>query len=357
LTPIGQRIRGFDGLRAIAFLLVFMSHKIPFPLTDRYGTIGVWLFFVLSGFLITRILANSCDHLERGVGSFRGHLSNFYIRRTARIFPAYYLFLLILSALAVAGLVNIGERSRQLANWLYLTNIYVGRRGWGTDLGHLWSLAVEEQFYIFFAPLALALRRQHLSYLCGVVLFGSVLAHIILVVSGTWVVSLDVNSFLNFGLLAIGGLAALGADRRLPQFLSGNIPILTVLVLFLIVPILGETDAMLAFGRLSGFLLAILLIQIYQAQHCRMVSLLDIRPLSGLGLISYGAYLFHPVIKVDGILHAFGYGPLPAVASLSVELLATIGLAAFSWRVLENPIRRIGRAMALREVGSVQERG
>ena len=150
------RIRGFDGLRALAFLLVFISHKAPSPVTDRYGTAGVWIFFVLSGFLITRILAEARGGIDAGRSSFRSSLSRFYVRRTARIFPVYYVFLAVVTVAGLWGLVEVGSPARQLSNWFYLSNIYIGLNGWETRLGHLWSLAVEEQFYLLFAPLALA---------------------------------------------------------------------------------------------------------------------------------------------------------------------------------------------------------
>ena len=100
------RIRGFDGLRALAFLLVFISHKAPSPLSDRYGTAGVWIFFVLSGFLITRILAEARGGIEAGRSDFSASLCRFYIRRTARIFPVYYAFLAVV---AVAGLWGLSK--------------------------------------------------------------------------------------------------------------------------------------------------------------------------------------------------------------------------------------------------------
>src|ERR1700722_18281924 len=84
------RVRGFDGLRAIAFLLVFASHKIYFAHADSIGDIGVWLFFVLSGFLITRTLARSRLDIEHGLAGVSERLGSFYLRRTARIFPPYY---------------------------------------------------------------------------------------------------------------------------------------------------------------------------------------------------------------------------------------------------------------------------
>ena len=133
------RIRGFDGLRALAFLLVFISHKAPSPVSERYGTAGVWVFFVLSGFLITRILAEARGGIDAGRSNFRSSLSRFYVRRTARIFPVYYVFLAVVTVAGLWGLVEVGSPARQLSNWFYLSNIYIGLNGWETRLGHLWS--------------------------------------------------------------------------------------------------------------------------------------------------------------------------------------------------------------------------
>src|ERR1700677_2859176 len=96
------RIRGFDGLRAIAFLLVFVSHKVYFAHATCVGDIGVWLFFVLSGFLITTILARSRCEIEEGCSSIYGSLWRFYLRRVARIFPTYYLLLALVAVISIA---------------------------------------------------------------------------------------------------------------------------------------------------------------------------------------------------------------------------------------------------------------
>src|SRR5262249_12886567 len=149
--PSTERILGFDGLRAIAFLLVFVSHKVPLAVTERYGHIGVWLFFVLSGFLITRILMLSRHAIENRREGLRSHLFNFWTRRSLRILPIYYVFLAVMTLLARLGLAEVGPIKRQLANVFFISNFYIEKNGWNSGLGHLWSLAVEEQFYILLA--------------------------------------------------------------------------------------------------------------------------------------------------------------------------------------------------------------
>jgi peptidoglycan/LPS O-acetylase OafA/YrhL len=336
------RIRGFDGLRALAFLLVFISHKAPSPLCDRYGTAGVWIFFVLSGFLITRILAEARGKMEAGRSSFRASLSRFYVRRTARIFPVYYAFLAVVTVAGMWSLVEVGSVARQLSNWFYMSNIYIGLHGWETRLGHLWSLAVEEQFYLLFAPLALACPRRRLHVVCFAILGASVAAHAYLLFAGASDGRFDTDSFVNFGLMAIGGLAGLWADRPLPRPLRGDGPLLLTLALILAMPVLfHSTAAWIHFARLSCVLNGLLLVQIYQLPDGRTTRFLNLYPVRQVGLISYAAYLFHPVIDLPEFANYLGYPvhPRRSLAMLA-DLAATIVLALASWRMLEQPLRR-----------------
>ena len=341
LTASTGRIAGFDGLRAIAFLLVFVSHKAVAPLTDRYGTDGVWIFFVLSGFLITRILARSRERIEAGNSSGWSELVSFYMRRTARIFPVYYAFLAALAILAVPGLIDIGEPARQASNWLYVSNFYIDRWGWRTDLGHLWSLAVEEQFYLLFAPLVFVLPRRRLPEICIALIALSIATHAELLWQGSWHISFEINSLINFGLMAVGGLAGLAAERPLPTALRGSAPLLATLAAVLAAPALfPDIDTWAHFGRIPAALTALALVQIYQDQRGRVARLLDLPPLRGLGIISYGAYLFHPVIKSGTLLHLVGYGgELRHSAVMFLDLLVTVGLASTSYLMFERPVR------------------
>ena len=162
-------------MRGIAILLVLVCHLTQYggmrpdgPFLDRVWRawtmplgFGVDLFFVLSGFLITGILLDT----REGPDYFR----NFYARRVLRIFPLYY------AALAVAFLLIPSVRRDALWYWTYLTNFRFAEVGWPKVpyLGHFWSLAVEEQFYLVWPALVFFLPRRVLPWLClGAVAYG-----------------------------------------------------------------------------------------------------------------------------------------------------------------------------------------
>ena len=150
-----------DALRAIAVFFVLLEHWVPgtywfkiFP----YGMAGVTLFFVLSGFLITRILLRSRIKSESLNQSKLHSLKQFYIRRTLRIFPIYYITIFIL---LIFNINNI----RQIFFWFltYTSNIYFYLiQNWAGSLSHLWTLAVEEQFYIIWPFIILFIPKRFL---------------------------------------------------------------------------------------------------------------------------------------------------------------------------------------------------
>ncbi|KNY24220.1 acyltransferase [Methylobacterium sp. ARG-1] len=339
------RILGFDGLRAVAFLMVFVSHKAPSPRTEALGSAGVWLFFVLSGFLIVRILAAARARIESGTATPLDSLRVFYRNRFARIVPVYYAFLFVLYATPLGSPLDLGDAGFKRATWLYLTNLYIERHGWGTELGHLWSLAVEQQFYLLFAPVALILPRRHHGALCGALIGASVLMHVVLWSAGDWLVSFDVDTLANLGLIALGGLAGL-RTKPLAAWLGRDAALIAVLALFLALPLLaGETGLWLVVGRLSGVLAALLLLQIVQCPESRTVAILDSPWLRRIGVISYAAYLFHVPLHAEPVLAALGL-PLagPRAVTLALDLALTLLLAEASWRLLESPARRLLRA-------------
>ena len=153
--PAAGRLPSLDGLRALSILMVIGSHLLGtrgFPVTPRavgtvgdFGYLGVRVFFVISGFLITSLLL--AEHQRHGSIS----LGRFYARRAWRIFPAFYTFV---AAMCIAWLLGaLALRSGDLAAALTYTMNYHYERSW--ELGHLWSLSIEEQFYLIWPALFL----------------------------------------------------------------------------------------------------------------------------------------------------------------------------------------------------------
>ena len=165
-------IPSLDGLRAVAVALVLLGHlsgthgfvSINLGIGD-YAHLGVVVFFVISGFLITRLLLS--EQTKKGSVS----LKLFYLRRSLRLFPAAYAFIASVSLLWLAGIVHL--EARDLWHAVTYTVNYLPGRSW--YLGHLWSLSVEEQFYLLWPCTFVMLGPRRASWVVGgVILFGPV---------------------------------------------------------------------------------------------------------------------------------------------------------------------------------------
>lgn len=357
------RIQGFDGLRAISFLLVFASHKVPLSHPDAFGDVGVWTFFVLSGFLITRILAQAREDAEAGRTTASWGLARFYLRRTARIFPVYYALLGVALLISLAVPIDHFWAAEKLAYASYTTNILIAYRdAWPGDFGHLWSLAVEEQFYLLFAPLALLTPRRRTALLCLAFIAVALVTKVAMELGGASSTAIDVNSVINFGLLGLGGLVGLAAGvRRLPSWLVGGPAQAATLVALVAIPaIFGAwRETWLVYAKVIGLLAALLVFQIAAAQKTFLVAILEAAPLRLLGRISYATYLFHHFIHFSTIATALGLGSLAATpwpVKASAELAITIALATASWVVLERPLLRLGARLTARAPFAPQSR-
>jgi peptidoglycan/LPS O-acetylase OafA/YrhL len=352
------RIRGFDGLRTIAFLLVFGSHKFEFAHADSCGDVGVWLFFVLSGFLITRILARCRAEIESGRATVANHLGRFYLRRTARIFPPYYLLLAFFAAASLLVPIEHFARSEKVAYLIYGTNLLIAARGyWIGDFGHFWSLAVEEQFYLAFAPLVLLVSRKHTILVCFAVILVGFSTKIMLEAQHASATATDVNSFVNFVLLGLGGVIGLRASWPAPKWLSGGAAQVAVLCLYLILPAAfgAWLEIWSLLGKLSAVLVGVLLFQIFNGQQTWFVAILESPPFRGIGRVSYGAYLIHHFVHFDVIesllSHLGAEIAVPRFAQVLGELAVSLIVATVSWRYFESPIIAWAKRVTSRRSG------
>jgi len=334
-------VPGLDGLRglAVAGVLVFHANAAL-----RGGYLGVDLFFVLSGFLITRILLERVD------------LRSFWIRRARRLMPAL-LALMPAIALYAKYLAKPNElamlRADALATLGYVANwraIFAHRSYWDmflapSPLEHTWSLAIEEQFYVVWPIVVGALGRRRLLVTCVVLALASTLAMGLMFEEGqTTRVYLGTDT--RGGAILIGAaLACTGEIRRSRRLEAASLVALAVLALAWL-RLDGESALLYRGGFFVTEIACAVLIAACVAGGV-VARVFELRPLRVLGTISYGVYLWHWPVYVVLTEERTRLGALPLFA---VRVALTLAIAAISYRFLERPIRekgvRFGRLVA-----------
>lgn len=320
-----RRIPSLDGLRAISITLVMVSHLVKWKhisgaILESYGTLGVFIFFVLSGYLITNILLG--EYKRTSTISLR----KFYIRRAFRIFPAAFVFL------AIVIVLYWKEMSwfHVAAAVFYFANMDL-TRPW--IFGHLWSLSIEEQFYLLW-PFALKKWYRHRTWIVlGAFWIAPVFRTVLYAfkVRDGLVGSLPLYS----SHLAVGCLLAILAPRlpKIPRsiallmlgalilipFFAANTPARTLFSLFVLSPLLDVSAA--------GLVLHVIQFP-YRA--------LNWGPVAWLGRISYSLYLWQELFCSNAALHG-GY----------LLILPSIGCACLSFYLVEQPMLRIRERLKL----------
>jgi peptidoglycan/LPS O-acetylase OafA/YrhL len=337
----GPRITRIDGLRAIAVLLVFSFHT-GF-VAD--GWIGVHMFFVLSGFLITSIL--------RRTRAERHFWAPFYIKRAARILPP----LVIIFAAAAIIYHLYPWHGVALLDLLFLGNVaQTLHPSADANLGVLWSLAVEEHFYLLW-PFAIRFleRKTIMRILVAVILIEPLLRALATPYIHTYVPVYNLTPFQLDGLAAGSLLALLVENKSVHPLLrrsSGWCALSAVLALQLLYRLPGFTrDAnTMAFNSLGYTLILFFSVSFLAFVLLRpdalVVRLVNHPWVVFIGGISYGMYLFNPLALMFSIrlFHEHGLRHDKAAAPLALAL--TILIAWLSFRFYETPIIRIGRARA-----------
>ncbi|MCB1255951.1 MAG: acyltransferase, partial [Microthrixaceae bacterium] len=341
-----------DGLRAVSVIAVILYHAgigwIP------GGFLGVEVFFVVSGFLITSLLLEERRHTGRI------DLKHFWVRRARRLLPALYALLVVV---VIAALLVYKDAAGRLggdviaalfyvSNWwnIFLKESYFAQAGRPPLLRHLWSLAVEEQFYLVFPPLfMLAMRRVRMRNIQ---------------------LGLIVISLASAGLMAVlfepysdPSRVYYGTDTRLAGMLTGallatawspwrskvkahpvaanvldGVGTASFLALVLFLTKVNEFDAFIYRG---GFLLldivCVLLIAVLVHPATRISKVLALKPIVWIGVRSYAIYLWHwPIFQVTRPELDIGLTGLPL---LVLRIALTVGAAEASFRLIEQPFR------------------
>lgn len=355
--PNGRRYYpALDGLRGIAILMVVLLHNFGYMQYFFFGWLGVDLFFVLSGFLITGILLNS-----RGQPGF---LKRFYIRRVLRIFPLFYLALLIclfiLPLFNIPGLDISYYRENQFWHWTYLQNwLYIFKEPYGDKiLLHTWSLAVEEQFYLLWPLVILLLRRPRYLLLAMLLLLiiTGIARYLIWMNKTEELAYSSLYTFTRIDGLCIGSIVAL-LQKINPDFLKKNTTIIVLLMaavnfgFYFINDLNGFTLPYLAFVGYTTFavLFGLLVYEAVSGQSRFILHILDNRPLKFFGRISYGLYVYHWPIYIllfDYIRkllmrdHQLSDYSASFLSSVAVTLLAVL-TSLLSYLYFERPFLRL----------------
>ena len=343
-----ERLAGLDGLRAIAVLLVMFYHvcsqgalrTLPgLTLALREGAFGVQIFFVLSGFLITWLLLN--EELAHG------HISipMFYFRRAFRILPPAFFYLVFVIVLVLIGVLQVGAKDL-LYSALFIRNFY--GVGGAVEVGHFWSLAIEEQFYLTW-PVALILvtGRKRLLAVFGLLLFLSIAqcvrsTHFGATVTGT------------YSLLFGCALALARQDPAIARILSWRVLQRELVLFACAAPFvwLVWTQTTIAsapawFGILAPLAIA-LTINYAIGNHSDLATrFLSLQPVEWIGRLSYSLYLWQQLFCFSRFSNKYAeqYWPLLFACSFLC--------AHISYHVIERPALSMRDRLAQRRVSSV----
>lgn len=298
-----ERIPALDGLRAVAIAMVIGYHIDNSVMPA--GHWGVVLFFVLSGYLLTRLLCSELD--EHG----RVDLRVFYLKRSVRLFPALIVFCLALLAVGI-GWSRVAPAVGHYANFARIVGVDLG------PLTHTWFLAVIAHFYLLWPLVISAVPERHRIRAVGLLALVAIAWRVIAieVVSPGWVYN---ATDTNAAALLAG--CYLGVARPKPwRFAGWSVPMLLALTL---VPAFGEEGWAFHWGVLIAIALAVVTVQ-YATTH---PAWLENSLVLWLGEISFGLYLWH---------YAFLRLDIPIWAALSLSVVT----AAASWYLVEKPILR-----------------
>lgn len=356
-----------NGIRFIAVFLVLLDHWLVPILPIPLGHLGVVIFFVLSGFLITRILFLSADEIHETKSSAWPKIIRFIYRRSLRIFPIYFILLFL-------GLIFNLSNFNELWPWLvsYTPNMYIMIKGqWLGIWDHLWSLAVEEQYYLIFPYFILFFNKnKYVRLFIAMIIIGitsRIIFYVFLpheLIEKYWMFSY-VNPISAIDCFGFGGLLAYYYHYENKYFLklAEKEYLLTITFLAVIVSLLLSKYAKYSydniwfsiFERSISAIFAYFLIMYALKERVNLLGkVLENKVIFYLGSISYGIYLYHNVVfnfyhyngntiwgyLSNNIHYFYLLNSKFIILKFLINFLLLIGLASFSWHVIEKPINR-----------------
>lgn len=365
-APSKIHLPALDGVRGIAILVVLV-HNLSIveargTLVEKLwtafveaGWVGVQLFFALSGFLITGILVDDRDRPDR--------LKTFYVRRIVRIFPLYYAFLLLYFVVLPPFFPSLRRPfGETLWYFLYLSNWSTLAYGLLPGLGHVWSLAVEEQFYLVWPWLAGRVRSGAFAWVCAGIAIVSLVARVVLHrlrFDDLWLYS---STATRMDALAMGALVALAirADAwraRLDRLRRplGMVVIVALAILSVVTHGVNRNNPLMQIYGYSILAVGCALLVSYAATPSAARGLAH-PILRFFGKYSYGIYVIHPPLKVavwtwqKARLEAWSADRPVTVDALFILTIAvsSIVLALVSWAAIEQPFLRLKERLAPR---------
>ena len=346
--PASGPIPSLDGIRALSVALVFFSHNGLGNIVP--GGLGVTIFFVLSGFLITTLMRE--EYAERGDVSFRA----FYLRRLLRLTPPLFIVTALAVALSLGTSLGDPFSAGGLASVLfYFSNYFQMAHGIHLQppgLGVTWSLAVEEHYYLLYPPLALALLRfgrRGFAALTLAVLCVMILAwRCWLVLHGAPEDHLNMSTDTRVDAILVGCLLAMIRNPWLDPVPAANpkadLGFAALCLTLLVASLVWRSEFFrltLRYTVQSAAIAGLLYLAVARARQAPY-RWLNTRPMVYVGAVSYTIYLAHYLVLLWADVHVGVYGRL---AVTLVTMALTLAIAALMRQFVENPCAQLRRRL------------
>ncbi len=336
-----------DGLRALAVIAVLLHHyEGPFNTLFNFGTLGVRFFFVMSGFLITKMLLRSRKKWEQSQTSWLNEWSHFQLRRLMRTVPVYWLSLFLAAVLALPSV-----RESLFWTMTFLTNFYMGKLDYFPDtISHFWSLAVQEQFYLFWPFLIFFLPRNWIKYSFPLLIVTALLFRLFCIYRHLPDAIRWFSLPGSFDCFAMGGILAYVAMSKPLLMVKTRTRLWTGCVALSAVVLAGQLRYLplqntwtiwieLLEAGAMGWLVACSV----AGFRGWLGKFLSWTPLAYVGRISYGIYVYHILVAVllHPVLQHYGWSGHDGLSDeirFFSQFFITVGLASLSWHYFERPI-------------------